>query len=122
MAATAFAAELSPQARRDLSVLVTAYPGFVTAIEVDRAGRATVVLYDGVRVPYDDGRIKSDQEALAHPDIRAMPSIPASPAACTSSNPRPTKCSSSACPRTRASHETIGEPGCGRVPLFKDTT
>jgi len=72
MAATAFAAELSPQARRDLSVLVTAYPGFVTAIEVDRAGRATVVLYDGVRVPYDDGRIKSDQEALAHPDIRAM--------------------------------------------------
>ena len=72
MAAAAFAADLPPQAQRDLSVLVTAYPGLVTAIEVDRAGRATVVLYDGVRVPYDDGRIKSDEEALAHPDIRAM--------------------------------------------------
>lgn len=70
--ALARAADLSPQARRDLSVLVTAYPGLVTAIEVNRAGRVTVVLYDGARVPYDDGRIKSDQEALDHPDIRAM--------------------------------------------------
>ena len=64
---------LSPQARRDLSALVTAYPGAVTAIEVDPAGRAIVVLGDGTRLPYDDGRVRSDEDALNTPDLRTMP-------------------------------------------------
>ena len=37
--ATAAGPNLSPQARRDLAVLVTVYPGLITAIEADRTGR-----------------------------------------------------------------------------------
>lgn len=63
---------LSPVARRDLSVLATAYPGVMTAIEVAANGRATVVLRDGTRLPYDDGRARTEEEALENPDIRTM--------------------------------------------------
>jgi len=63
---------LAPQAKRDLAVLATAYPGVMTAIEVDPAGRATVVLSDGTRLPYDNGRQKSQEELLDNPDIKDM--------------------------------------------------
>ena len=73
LAATAVAGPLPPEARRDLSVLAAAYPGLITAIETDPAGRITVVLRDGARVPYDDGRPRpTEQDALAHPDIKTM--------------------------------------------------
>jgi len=72
MPATAAGPDLSPQAQRDLAVLVTAYPGLITSIEVDHAGRATVVLHDGTRLPYDDGRPRDAQQALNAPDIRTM--------------------------------------------------
>ena len=76
MALPAFAQNLGqtlpPQARRDLAVLATAYPGVMTAIEVDPAGRATVVLKDGTRLPYDDGRQRSYEELLDHPDLKDM--------------------------------------------------
>lgn len=63
---------LAPQAQRDLSVLVTAYPGAITAIETNPAGRITVVLGDGTRLPYDDGRMRTDEEALNSPDLKTM--------------------------------------------------
>jgi len=63
---------LSPEAGRDLAVLATAYPGAITAIEVDAAGRATVALHDGVRLAYDDGRPRTEEQALDDPDIKAM--------------------------------------------------
>ena len=70
---------LAPEAKRDLAVLATAYPGLITAIEVDRTGRATVVLNDGTRLPYDDGRAKSPEELLDHPDIKDMLAEPSFP-------------------------------------------
>lgn len=63
---------LSPEARRDLAVLATAYPGIMAAIEVDPAGRATVVLRDGTRLAYDDGRPRTPEQAPDDPDIRTM--------------------------------------------------
>ncbi|MHC1789836.1 M15 family metallopeptidase [Solidesulfovibrio sp.] len=63
------AQSLSPTAARDLAVLATAYPGAMAAIEVDAASRATVVLVDGTRLPYDDGRRKSPEELLDAPDL-----------------------------------------------------
>ena len=63
---------LPPEAVRDLAVLVTAYPGLVTAIEVAPAGRATVVLADGARLPYDDGRVRTVEQALDDPDLKTM--------------------------------------------------
>jgi hypothetical protein len=63
---------LSPEARRDLAALATVYPGLVTAIEVDRTGRVTAVLADGARVPYDDGRARTDRQALDDPDLKTM--------------------------------------------------
>jgi len=70
--ATAAGPNLSPQARRDLAVLVTVYPGLITAIEADRTGRIMVVLADGTRLPYDDGRVRNDQQALDDPDLKTM--------------------------------------------------
>jgi len=72
LALPASAQTLAPAARRDLAVLATAYPGVMTAIEVDPAGRATVVLTDGTRLPYDDGRQKSYEQQLDAPDIEDM--------------------------------------------------
>lgn len=72
LAVPASAQTLSAKAARDLAVLATAYPGLVTAIEVDGAGRVTVVLNDGARLAYDDGRAKSPEELLDHPDIKDM--------------------------------------------------
>jgi len=72
LAGPAGAQTLAPQAKRDLSALVTAYPAAITAIEVNPAGRATVVLCDGTRLPYDDGRPRTEEEALNTPDLKTM--------------------------------------------------
>ena len=72
LALPAAAQPLAPKAQRDLAVLATAYPGLVAAIETDPAGRATLVLADGTRLPYDDGRGKSPEELLNTPDIEEM--------------------------------------------------
>jgi hypothetical protein len=68
----AAAQTLPPQAARDLSVLNTAYPGAITAIEVAPSGRIEVVLCDGARVPYDDGRPRSPEQAVLAPDLKTM--------------------------------------------------
>jgi hypothetical protein len=68
----ASAQSLPAEARRDLSALATAYPGVMTAIETAPTGRITVVLGDGTRLPYDDGRTRTDEEALNSPDIKTM--------------------------------------------------
>ncbi|MGE4535548.1 MAG: M15 family metallopeptidase [Desulfovibrio sp.] len=63
---------ISPQARRDLSVLETADPGVMTANEVSPAGRITVILRDGARVAYDDGRARTPEQAVLDPDLKTM--------------------------------------------------
>ena len=63
---------LSPEAKRDLSVLATAYPGVLRAIEVGPAGRVTVALADGARLPYDDGRARTPETSVDDPDIKTM--------------------------------------------------
>jgi len=51
----------------DLELLRRFYPQAVRSVEADG-----LTLADGVRVPYDDGRDKSAEEALDHPDIQDM--------------------------------------------------
>jgi hypothetical protein len=72
LAAPAGAQSLTPQARRDLAVLATAYPGLLTAIEVAPSGRTTVVLSDGARVVYDDGRARTPEQTADDPDLKSM--------------------------------------------------
>lgn len=69
LALPATAQTLAPKVQRDLAVLATVYPGLLAAIELDAAGRARLVLTDGTRLPYDDGRRKSPEELLDAPDI-----------------------------------------------------
>lgn len=72
LAAPVPAQPLSAEARRDLAALATAYPGAIAAIEAVPGGRVSVVLGDGTRLPYDDGRPRTDEEALDAPDLRTM--------------------------------------------------
>lgn len=70
--APATAHPLSPDARRGLAVLATAYPGILAAIEVAPTGRVTAVLSDGARVVYDDGRPRTPEQLVDDPDLKSM--------------------------------------------------
>ncbi|WP_428567304.1 MAG: M15 family metallopeptidase [Solidesulfovibrio sp. DCME] len=72
VAVPAAALSLPPDARRDLAVLATAYPGILAAIEVAPAGRVTAVLADGARVVYDDGRPRTPRQLVDDPDLKSM--------------------------------------------------
>lgn len=61
-----------PDALLDAAVLRTAYPGLVRGLALDAHGRTVLVLAQGQRLIYDDGRSKTRQEALDAPDIQDM--------------------------------------------------
>jgi hypothetical protein len=66
--------ELRGQAgvRLDLTVLFTAYRDYCQAVEVDKNGKLYLVMRDKTRIIYDDGRSKTFEEKLAHPDLEDM--------------------------------------------------
>lgn len=78
---------LPPQARRDLGVLATVYPGLFRAIEIAPTGRITAVLADGARVAYDDGRPRTPQQMVEDPDIKSMLAQPYTPGPVTAEPP-----------------------------------
>jgi hypothetical protein len=63
---------LSAEASLDLRVLQAAYPGVVTGMERGAGGVLELVLADGTRLVYDDGRARTAREAEESPDIRTM--------------------------------------------------
>jgi len=57
----------------DLTVLLSCYPGDVTGLEVRPDGKIFLTMgHNKAVLPYDDGRSKSFEERLAHPDLEDM--------------------------------------------------
>lgn len=65
-------AALPAHARLDLAVLQRAYPGEILGLATTASGGLDLVLSGGVRLPYDDGRARTPQQALDDPDVRTM--------------------------------------------------
>jgi len=63
---------LPPEAALDLGVLKQAYPGVVLGMEKGASGHLELLLADGTRLVYDDGRTRSVKEAEEAPDVRTM--------------------------------------------------
>jgi hypothetical protein len=65
-------ADLPPEARLDLGVLQQAYPDVVLGMEKGLSGHLELLLTDGTRLVYDDGRSRTVREAEQTPDVRTM--------------------------------------------------
>jgi len=65
-------AALPPEAALDLGVLRQAYPGAVLGMERGASGHLELLLADGTRLVYDDGRARTAKEAEVSPDVRTM--------------------------------------------------
>jgi len=63
---------LPPEAALDLGVLRQAYPGVVLGMERGSSGHLELLLADGSRLVYDDGRARTVKEAEDSPDVRTM--------------------------------------------------
>jgi hypothetical protein len=85
------AADLPPEARLDLAVLRAAYPDAVAGMERGASGLLELVLRDGARLVYDDGRERTAKEAEEAPDVRTMLAqvYPLGPADEASAHPAP---------------------------------
>jgi len=86
------AAEPLPgDATLDLAVLRAAYPGAIAGLERDANGHLALVLADGARLTYDDGRQRTPRQALDDPDVRTMLAqvYPLSPVDAATANPAP---------------------------------
>ena len=53
----------------DLTSLCSSYPGLCRDIEI-QGDRLTLILYNGDKIPYDDGKTKTFDETLDDPDIQ----------------------------------------------------
>lgn len=66
------ARDLPAEAALDLSVLRAAYPEAVAGMTRGTSGHLELVLADGARLVYDDGKARTPKEAEESPDIRTM--------------------------------------------------
>ncbi|MDP2847880.1 MAG: M15 family metallopeptidase [Humidesulfovibrio sp.] len=64
--------DLSAEAALDLAVLRAAYPEVVAGMSRGASGHLELVLADGARLVYDDGKPRTSKEAEESPDIRTM--------------------------------------------------
>jgi hypothetical protein len=62
--------------RADIKALARAYPEFVAKVDGGPNGGPVLVMKDGARIPYDDGRPKAYEEKLDTADIEDMLSQP----------------------------------------------
>lgn len=58
--------------KRDLLVLMLAYPKYVNTLEKDDKGQIYLVMNNGTKVLYDDKKVKNPNEKLANPDLQDM--------------------------------------------------
>jgi hypothetical protein len=65
------AARLPQGARTDLEALDAAYPGVLAGVRIEQ-GAIYVLTRSGKRFAYDDGKVKTPQQALEDPDLQDM--------------------------------------------------
>ena len=65
--------------RTDLKVLFETYGSAIRGLDVTPPNRVYLVMRDGQKILYDDGRTKSFDEKLQHPDLKDMLSQPYKP-------------------------------------------
>ena len=58
--------------RVDLQALITSYAGFCQGLALAENHRLYLIMPDNVRILYDDGKVKSFEEKLDHPDLKDM--------------------------------------------------
>jgi len=74
--ATGSSASADAGAKRDLLVLMLAYPDDITGAERGRDGVVYIVTASGEKIVYDDGKTKSFEQQLAGADIEDMMAQP----------------------------------------------
>ncbi len=55
-----------------LRALLTGYAGYCQGLALAENNRLYLIMKDNVRILYDDGKVKSFEEKLAHPDLEDM--------------------------------------------------
>jgi hypothetical protein len=60
------------QLRADLQALLTGYAGFCQGFALAENQKIYLIMQDNVRILYDDGKVKSFEEKLDHPDLQDM--------------------------------------------------
>jgi len=58
--------------RADLQALLTGYAGYCQALALAENNNLYLITKDNVRILYDDGKVKSFEEKLDHPDLQDM--------------------------------------------------
>ena len=58
--------------RADLQALITGYAGFCQGVALAENKKVYLIMQDNVRILYDDGKVKSFDEKLDHPDLKDM--------------------------------------------------
>jgi hypothetical protein len=58
--------------RADLRALITGYGGFCQALALAENHKMYLIMRDNVRILYDDGKVKTFEEKLDHPDLQDM--------------------------------------------------
>jgi hypothetical protein len=65
--------------RTDLQAMFAAYGAYIRSLEVQAPNRVYLVMRDGQKILYDDGRAKNPEEKLRQPDMKDMLSQPYKP-------------------------------------------
>jgi hypothetical protein len=58
--------------RSDLQALLTVYAGYCQGLALADHNKLYLIVKDNVKILYDDGRVKSFEEKLDHPDLKDM--------------------------------------------------
>jgi hypothetical protein len=58
--------------RADLQALITGYAGYCQGLALAENNNLYLIMQDNIRILYDDGKVKSFEEKLDHPDLKDM--------------------------------------------------
>jgi hypothetical protein len=73
--------------QKDLKALLLTYGAFIKGVESSSPNKVYLIMQDGRKIVYDDGRTKSFEEKLRQPDLKDMLSQPYKPGKPTAPTP-----------------------------------